>query len=171
MIRLARPQDLPRLRDVERAAGEPFRDLGMDAVADDEPPTTAELAAHRARGRAWVATDEQDVPVGYLLLDVVDGAAHVEQVSVHPAWARRRLGGRLLEAADGWAAEHGLTAVTLTTFADVPWNAPWYARLGFAVVPDEEAGPGLLAVRRHERERGLEAWPRVSMRRPVAGPA
>jgi hypothetical protein len=63
--------------------------------------------------------------------------------------------------------EHGLTSVTLTTFADVPWNGPYYARLGFEVVPDAEAGPGLLEVRRRERAHGLDAWPRLSMRRPL----
>jgi hypothetical protein len=49
----------------------------------------------------------------------------------------------------------------------VPWNGPYYARLGFTVVPDDEAGPGLLALRSHERAIGLDAWPRQSMRRPL----
>ncbi|WP_432542547.1 GNAT family N-acetyltransferase [Kineococcus sp. SYSU DK002] len=168
MIRPAEDRDLPRLQDVERAAGVAFRDVGMAAIADDDPPTLATLRAYCAAGRAWVVTgDADDVPVAYLLLDVVDGAAHVEQVSVHPAHARRGLGRRLLGTATGWAADHGLDAVTLTTFAEVPWNAPYYARLGFTVVPDDEAGPGLRAVRRHERDLGLDAWPRVAMRRPV----
>ncbi len=114
-----------------------------------------------------MATDAQDVAVAYLLLDMVDGAAHIEQVSVHPSHARRGLGRELIDAAAEWAAEQGLDALTLTTFAEVPWNAPYYARLGFTVVTDEQAGPELLDVRRHERDRGLDAWPRVSMRRSV----
>lgn len=166
-IRCAEPRDLPRLQDVERAAGVAFRDLGMVAVAEDDPPTLEVLDAYRVRDRAWVVNDEDDVAVGYLLLDVVDGAAHVEQVSVDPACARRGLGRELLDAAARWAVERGFTAMTLTTFADVPWNAPYYARLGFTVVPDAEAGPELRAVRRHEQDLGLDAWPRVSMRRPL----
>lgn len=39
-IRPADPADLPLLQDLERAAGEPFRALGMAAIADDEPPTS-----------------------------------------------------------------------------------------------------------------------------------
>ena len=31
----------------------------------------------------------------------------------------------------------GLPCLTLTTFRDVPWNAPWYSRLGFEPAPDE----------------------------------
>jgi hypothetical protein len=30
-----------------------------------------------------------------------------------------------------WAQRHGLAALTLTTFTDVPWNMPYYERLGF----------------------------------------
>src|SRR6476646_10082429 len=54
VIRLARRDDLPALREVERAAGAPFRDVGMDAVADDEPPSIEELAVFQQDGRAWV---------------------------------------------------------------------------------------------------------------------
>ncbi len=55
--------------------------------------------------------------------------------------------------------------MTLTTFSDVEWNRPLYEHLGFTVVPDEELSPGLLAIRDHERERGLEPPPRVCMRK------
>ncbi|WP_166609839.1 GNAT family N-acetyltransferase [Kineococcus indalonis] len=170
MIRAAERRDLPRLRDIERAAGAAFRDVDMVAIADDDPPTVAALQQYQAGGRARVATDDSagdDVAVAYLLLDVVDEAAHVEQVSVDPSHAHRGLGRQLIETAAGWAAEHGFDVVTLTTFAEVPWNAPHYARIGFTVVPEAELGPGLSAVRRHERESGLDAWPRVSMRRAV----
>ncbi len=63
--------------------------------------------------------------------------------------------------------------MTLTTYRDVPWNAPYYARLGFEVVADEDLGPGLRAVRELEVERGLDRWPRVVMTRhvPIEAPA
>jgi ribosomal protein S18 acetylase RimI-like enzyme len=170
VIRPATPEDLPRLQQIERAAGGPFRDLGMARVADDEPPSVDELTTYQRDGRVWVATDDgadDDRAVGYLLVDVVDAAAHIEQVSVDPAYAHRGLGRELIDTAAAWAARQGLEALTLTTFTDVPWNGPYYARLGFTVVPDDEAGPGLLALRSHERAIGLDAWPRQSMRRPL----
>jgi len=92
VIRPARAEDLEHLPDIERAAGEPFRELGMAAVADDDLPTVGELAVFQQDGRAWVATDDTGQPVGYVLADVVDGCAHVEQVSVHPRHARQGLG-------------------------------------------------------------------------------
>lgn len=86
MIREASLTDLPILRDIERAAGAPFRDLGMAAIADDEPPTIEELSVYQRAGRAWVRGDP---PVAYVLAEEVDGYAHIEQVSVHPGHSRR----------------------------------------------------------------------------------
>lgn len=116
-IRTARRSDLPLLQDIERAAGEPFRTLGMIAVADDDPPPLDLLDGYRRAGRAWVAVDGDDRPAGYLIADPVDGAAHIEQVSVHPTVARRGLGSTLIDHLAGWAADARLDALTLTTFS------------------------------------------------------
>jgi len=164
VIRLAAPEDLPALQDIERAAGEAFRTLGMAAIADDDPPSIADLTAFQREGRAWVR-DDGDGPVAYLLAEVVDGHGHIEQVSVHPEHARRGLGRRLIDHAAGWAAREGLAGLTLTTYAEVPWNAPYYTRLGFKPLDEESLTEGLRTIRAHEIARGLDAWPRVTMRR------
>lgn len=140
----------------------------MGAVADDGPIPADVLDGYRRAGRAWVAVDAGDQPVGYLVLavpDGTDGAGHVEQVTVHPGARGQRLGAALLDAAQGWSARHASGALTLTTFTDVPWNAPYYRRLRFADVTEQEMGPGLRAVVAHEAAIGLRAWPRVAMRR------
>jgi GNAT superfamily N-acetyltransferase len=166
-IRPPAEAELALLRDIEVRAGEPFRAIGMAAIADDDPPATGDLRASLDAGLAWVAAEADDRPVAYLLVAVVDGALHVEQVSVDPAWARRGIGGALLEHAAAVAAKRGLGALTLTTFAEVPWNAPYYARCGFRALGEEELTPGLRAIVAAERARGLDRWPRVVMRRPV----
>jgi len=168
MIRSARSEDLPALQDVERAAGDRFRELGMEAVADDEPLSLADLAIFQEDGRAWVATGQGDKPIAYLLVQVVDGGAHIEQVSVHPDHSRQGIGRVLLDTAEIWAAELGLSALTLTTYANVPWNAPYYKRLGFRIMTNDEIGSGLHEIRELEVERGLDRWPRVTLRRPVS---
>jgi ribosomal protein S18 acetylase RimI-like enzyme len=164
-IRPATADELPALQDIERAAGAAFRALGMVAIADDEPPALDVLEHYRRAGRAWVACDDGDRPVGYLVCEPVDGALHIEQVSVHPDHAHRRLGRTLLAYAAERAREEGLTALTLTTFTEVPWNAPYYERLGFRVLDEAELTPGLRKIRAHEAELGLDRWPRVCMRR------
>ncbi len=164
-IRAARLDDLARLEEIERAAGEAFRALGMDLVADDDPASVEELTVYAADGRALVSVGVDNVPIGYLLLDRVDGAAHIEQVSVHPEHARQGIGRALIEAAASWALARGLGALTLTTYVDVPWNGPYYERLGFRYLEPAEESVGLRAIREQERRRGLDAWPRASMSR------
>ncbi|MEU6543285.1 GNAT family N-acetyltransferase [Streptomyces sp. NPDC046859] len=164
-IRSVLPGELPVLQDIERAAGEAFREIGMAAIADDEPFPVDVLERYRRAGRNWVACDEAGGPVGYLVAEPVDGALHVEQVSVHPGAARRGVGRALFAHAGEHAREEGLDGLTLTTFTHVPWNAPYYGRLGFHVVPVDRLTPGLRAVRAREADLGLDRWPRVCMRR------
>jgi N-acetylglutamate synthase-like GNAT family acetyltransferase len=70
---------------------------------------------------------------------------HIEQVSVHPAHAHQRIGAMLLDHVAAWAAGQELTGMTLITFRGVPWNAPYYERLGFHELAEAEVSPGLAA--------------------------
>ena len=167
MIRAARAAELSVLQDIERAASTMFVDWGRTEIGAYEPPTLVELRHHQQQGRAWVAVSAHDRPVAYLLADIVDGNAHIEQVSVHPRYARRGLGKALIEQAVAWARQRDLGAVTLTTFTDVPWNAPYYQRLGFRRLSDDELTPGLRAIRAREAAIGLDRWPRCCMRREL----
>ncbi|MBF6053144.1 GCN5 family acetyltransferase [Streptomyces eurocidicus] len=167
VIRQARREEIPRLRDIERAAGRLFADIDMTAVAEDEPPSPEVLRQYIDADRAWVHTDDRDVPVGYVVVDLVDGCAHIEQISVDPAHGRRRIGAGLIEHVGGWAKERGAPALTLTTFTEVAWNGPYYERCGFHPVPDAELTPGLREIREAEASHGLDRWPRVCMRRAL----
>ena len=171
-IRAARTTDIPAIRGIERAAGEAFRSIGLADIADDDPPSADELTAFIRSGGALVAVDRTDAPVAYLLIEALGGRGHIEQVSVHPSHARQGIGAGLIEAADEWARARGLAGLTLTTFADVPWNAPYYARLGFAVLPDEAVDDALRARVREEEAHGLglAEWPRVVMARATSAP-
>jgi len=168
MIRPARAEDAAAMVRIEEAAGQVFATVGMDFVAEDDPGTVEELLPYVRDGRAWVADGPGGTPVAYLIAEWVDGNVHVEQVSVHPAYARRGLGSRLVERVAGWARERGAPALTLTTYAEVAWNAPYYERLGFRRLADDELTPGLRAIRAAEAERGLDRWPRVGMRRELS---
>ncbi|MEU9163943.1 GNAT family N-acetyltransferase [Streptomyces sp. NPDC048424] len=174
-IRAAHMDELTALQDIERAAGICFRDIGMPEIADDEPLTLGELGRYQRAGMAWVAVDGPGagagagpgIPVAYLIADRVDGNLHVEQVSVHPDRARRGIGRSLLEHLAGVAAREGVPALTLTTFTEVPWNAPYYARCGFRLLDDGGLAPGLREIRARESEHGLDRWPRACMRRDL----
>ncbi len=72
-----------------------------------------------------------------------------------------------MDTAAAWAEQRDLAALTLTTYSDVPWNAPYYERLGFQIMAEDQISDGLRRIREHEEAHGLARWPRVTMRRPV----
>ncbi len=157
-VRDAEPADLAQLPEVEAAADSLFASLG---VLDLPPPRTP---AERTAARRVLVTGR---PVaGFAVLERVGGDVHLEQLSVHPSAGCRGLGSALLESAARAAREVGAARLTLTTFADVPWNGPWYAARGFAelAVP----GPGPAALLASEAAAGLTAHGRrIAMARPL----
>jgi GNAT superfamily N-acetyltransferase len=164
-IRAGRSNDFAAVIAIEHAAAARFLEVGI-ALPDDDS-TIADLEEARVAGRLWVAADADDRPVGFAFVEIVDGAAHLEEIDVDAAHARRGIGAALVETVSVWARAAGYPAVTLTTARDVSWNAPWYARLGFRVVAEDEWTRGLRAIRAAEIERGL-THARVVMRRDVA---
>jgi len=83
-VRASRTEEGGALREIERAAGERFREVGLSDVADDEPFSVEVPARYAMEGRSWVAVDDAGKPIGYVVVDVVDENAHVEQISVLP---------------------------------------------------------------------------------------
>jgi ribosomal protein S18 acetylase RimI-like enzyme len=146
-----------------------FAALGMFNSALRGPMTSddiADLERHLGTKSLWVA-DVDDTVAGYVMLGEVDGKAHLDQVTVDPAYGRRALGRVLIEHSVAVARVRGFPAMTLTTYAEVPWNAPYYARLGFRELRPEALTEGLVAIRQRERAAGLDEWPRVVMIRPL----
>ena len=157
-VRRAEDADLPLLADVERAADQLFVPLGM---TDFPPPATP-----AQRAQAWRVLVEGRPPRGFAVLELVDGAVHLEQLSVDPAHGRQGIGAALLAATVEQAREHGADRVTLCTYVDVPWNGPFYARHGFVEVA--EPTPGLALLLAHEVDLGLDRYGRrAAMARPV----
>jgi GNAT superfamily N-acetyltransferase len=164
-IGAARPQDLGLLPAIELAAARLLTGHAPEWLLNE---TTSQEVLTRAQrdGHLWVALAD-DVPVGFAHVEVIEpDAAHLQELDVHPEHARRGLGTRLVRHVCEWAAERGYQSVSLTTFRDVPWNMPFYARLGFTVVPAGELSPALRTIVDGESRRGLEPSRRVVMRRP-----
>jgi GNAT superfamily N-acetyltransferase len=110
-----------------------------------------------------------DRPVGFAhVLALEPMSIHLEEVDVHPDHGRRGLGRGLVEAVCVWATTAGYRFVTLTTFRDVRWNMPFYAALGFEVIPSNEVSSALRLVLQDETRRGLDPVRRVAMRRSCA---
>jgi GNAT superfamily N-acetyltransferase len=159
-IRRWRPSDdLARLVVVSQAADVMFADFGLSLPLDD--PTDELLSAEHV----LVAGSPS---VGFAVVNTVDGRAHLASLGVHPKYGRQGIGGRLLAAACALASELGRPAMTLTTFVDVPWNAPWYAARGFVALPADQWSAGLRNVWAAEVAAGIVAAPRLAMIRSLA---
>jgi GNAT superfamily N-acetyltransferase len=160
----ARPEDVALIPAIELAAARLLVGHAPEsvlAVAKSE----ADLERMRCAGHLWVAL-ANDRPVGFVCVEVLEpGAAHLEELDVHPDHGRRGVGRRLVLAVCDWAEHAGFDSVTLSAFRDVPWNAPFYATLGFEVLPKAALSPALDAVVADEARRGLDVDRRVVMRR------
>jgi predicted N-acetyltransferase YhbS len=166
-IRAARPDEADRIRAIERAAGQAFIAVGYADVARHEPTRADDLRDACTDGSLFVAVNADDRPVGFLLCTELDGGLYVQELAVHPDHAGHRLAVPLLEAAEGLARQLSLPVLTLTTFWSVPWNAPYYMRLGFRVMSDEEIEADLRLTIARQRAAGLDVDNRVAMLRPV----
>ena len=164
-IRPALPREIEAVRDIERASAQRFLGL-MDALAADEPSAAPVLAARIGTGGLLVARADE-VLAGFVMFRPVEDGLYIEQVDVLPAFERRRIGAALIDAVAARARVLGLPRLSLSTFRDVPWNAPYYRRLGFEDIDEAALTPGLLAIRREHLARGLDEEARVFMERPA----
>jgi len=169
IIRLARRHELPALQAIENVADELFRRVAKPWVLPMTPADRATLEQARRAERLWVAADRANRPVGFALLRTLDGMAWLHQLSVLPRHGGRGFGGALLERVCAKARQEGHASVFLSTYLDVPWNAPFYARRGFAVVPLDRYTAAMRLERAHEGQLGHPLWRRCLMRRDLAG--
>lgn len=161
-ICLARPEHIPALAPIELEAARMLRGYAPDSVLAE---TTEGWVFSDAisDGRLWVALTANR-PVGFALVEMLaHDLPHLEEIDVVPIHGRRGLGTALVRAVCEWATVSGYPMLTLTTFRSVPWNYPFYARLGFEVIACESMRSELVALVSDEADRGLDQHGRVVM--------
>lgn len=160
-------EHVPLLAAIERSAATLFGDTVPAELLEHATPEPVFLASQNA-GTLWVALGADDQPVGFARADVAGAHVHLAELDVLPAHGRRGVGTALVRAVEDWACSHGFSGITLTTYRDLPWNAPFYASLGFVVIPENDWDADLR--RRFDEEAGLdsERAKRVAMLRRLA---
>jgi GNAT superfamily N-acetyltransferase len=167
IARLAELAEIPLLNDVEADASQVFQaEPDFAFVAQYPLPDEDAYVPFITERRAFVC-EGADGMAGFILMGDVDGNGHIFQVSVRAGLQRRGVGRLLIAAGETWARQQGHRAVTLTTFRDVPWNAPAYERLGYGLVDERTVGPSLSGILENERALGLFRQVRVAMIKQV----
>jgi GNAT superfamily N-acetyltransferase len=158
-VRKATVCDLQRLEAIENDADTLFATVFSTA---DWRPAPAYTNFSQQSGFILVASDSPGSgPLGFAYVLEVSGSGHLEQLSVRPSAAGRGHGRALVEAVKAESRMRGWDRVTLRTFAEIPWNAPFYATCGFvASEPDSDFLRGLLTA---EEQRGVSPGRRVQM--------
>jgi len=164
-LRPTRIDDVAALPAIERAAGQRFRDVPALAwLADNEVICVEDHLGYAGRGLSWLALAD-DRPVGFILAEAHPSSLFIVELSVHLDRQGRGLGRQLIARAAAHARSLGLNSLTLTMFRDVPWNAPFYRRLGFEMLTT--LTPELRQKREEETAHGLAYGSRCAMRLPL----
>ena len=145
---------VPSLPAIERSASTLFEGAVPAGLLEHVSSESDYLAALQD-GRLWVALAPDGEPVGLVCAVLAGTRVHLAELDVLPAHGRRGIGTALVRTVEDWADSGEYSEITLTTYRDLPWNAPFYARLGFVIVPETEWDADMRS--RFEQEAGLES--------------
>jgi predicted N-acetyltransferase YhbS len=167
-FRFADPHDAEAVRTIEYEASQRFMSVEMAGIAD-APPMSLDLVRRKIASREIiVAIEREDTSIGFVMFEMLATRFYIQELDVLTSHAGRRIGAALIEQVAQLARERHITQLVLSTFRDVPWNAPYYRRLGFDDIEEAALDPALVARREAHIARGLDESKRVFMRRDLA---
>ncbi|MBK4215535.1 GNAT family N-acetyltransferase [Paracoccus caeni] len=165
IIRPATSADAALLPQVERRAGENFRQWpGLEWIAEDEVTSETRHLEMIAGGLVLLSTQSDGQISGFASTEMLGNAMHLWQIAVEPDHQGQGIGSALIARCRTEAMARSAKALTLTTFRDVPWNGPWYRRLGFAILATSDLTPELRKILEQEAEAGLTDRCAMSLR-------
>ena len=168
IIRLALPEDAQLLPAIEISAAQAFRMINELSWLADSPPMSIERHSQLiALSTCWVALDAENRPQGFLSSERYGSDLHIYELSVMQSMQGKGTGRRLIEAAKGYARSSRLSFITLTTFTNVPWNAPFYSRVGFQTKATTDLDQRLAGILSEEYRHGFAPESRCAMAWPV----
>ncbi|PMS32601.1 GNAT family N-acetyltransferase [Paraburkholderia rhynchosiae] len=167
-FRFAAPHDAETVRTIEFEAGLRFVSVGMSGIADAPPMCLALIERKIAAQEIIVAVDVDGTCAGFVMFEPQPARIYIQELDVLPLHAGRRIGAALIEQVAQLARSRKLMRLILSTYREVPWNAPYYRRLGFREIEEAELDAALIARRDAHVARGLDESKRVFMQRDLA---
>lgn len=168
LLRPARIEEIPVLQDIDLAASALFEPTGLiDEGPDGPQPIPEKNLAEGIKSRNLTLAEftPDNRPVGFALCRQVRPDLYLDQISVHPEFGRRGLGGRLLNAVISHGDALSLRGVVLSTFRDLKWNGPFYAAHGFEEIPRHQMKTWMFDLEALQAE-SMDVSLRCFMRRP-----
>ena len=168
-IRIASAEHLKAIPGIQVAAVSIFAE--SDVPLEFRYRTTAVdiLQDAQESGRLWVATAGDDHVIGYAMIEIFDGLAHLDDLDVHPEHAKQGIGSALLRVVIDWAMQEQYTTMTLVTFRHLAWNAPFYEKFGFSEIKSEALNADLREFLQDEVAAGLSGRNRIAMQLSLTG--
>jgi GNAT superfamily N-acetyltransferase len=152
----ARPEHLSALADIELEASKIFPSDLLPAGLSGQTVSPEALHDGLTDGLLWVIVESDGSPVGFILLSVHDGMMFIKEMDVHPHHQQQGLGSALIRTALSAARQRGFTRAALTTFSSLPWNAPFYRKLGFTTLEYGNTPEVIRTILNNECEAGLK---------------
>jgi GNAT superfamily N-acetyltransferase len=167
-VRRASLADAVALPAIERSAAQLFRlDPSLAWLTDAEVPAAARHLQAIEQAYVWVAANSDGQLIGFVRAVTIDQHLHIEELSVSQAFQGQGTGRALVAAVIEQARAMQLNSVTLTTFRDLPWNAPFYQRMGFVELANVQADRHLRDALQAEIACGFPPERRCAMRLPL----
>ncbi len=164
-IKPATVADIESMRALERRAAQQFRTIGFEFCADGPVRDITEHGRILDCGITLAAFAADGGLAGFAMFEPLDGEVHLVEIDVDPVHQRLGLARRLIAGGIDWSRLKGFDGMTLTTYRDVPWNAPYYRRLGFEEFKPGPDRKGLLRTINQEAAWGFDFRPRIAMRK------
>ncbi len=166
-IRATLAGDIEHLPNVERSAAQIYKeDDTFSWVADGNVQSISVHQSYTQSGNSWVAScDGQSI--GFINGVVHNNIFHICELSVSNEWQKKGVGSALLCHVENIMRERKLSAITLITFKNIPWNAPFYESKGFSIIDDNNLSLFLIDVLEEEAEAGLDIQARCAMQKSL----
>lgn len=164
-FRMAVTKDADHLPAIEKSAGSAFLLVpGLEWIASDDVLSAEAQLRWIKQGLVWVAETTDAQRVGFLTAEQFDDEYHIWELAVHQEHQQRGIGRALIEALTDRARHDRITAITLTTFRDLPFNEQFYQHLGYQTLEEEQQSERLKTTLAAEKASGLPAERRCAMR-------
>lgn len=167
-VRKAESEDISNIIEIEQSSGNVFSSMPIEflcSLPEEMPLHSYEFYEETIELDGLFVAELEKKVVGFICIRNINEelTIHISEFAVDYAYQKRRIGFQLINFVIELAKKRR-KSITLTTFSNVPWNAPFYEKLGFVIMNRSELNERLALLLAQEVEVGLPKEHRCAMR-------